>query len=175
MLAKRGGVNRPNRFSEREIPVVVVILFGLISVGFFIDRGTHAMIDLEAITDHKIDCQLRLHWAKASNPKPLTIYPDITNYRFTVRRFYRHHNFTIDLDANQAAATLHLRKVAIHQPGSPPVRLVGQKLLTAMSNSEFVRLSLADNGALDDLPPGANQRLPSSQGRERHAGAILAI
>jgi hypothetical protein len=145
MLAKRGGVNRTNRFSKREIPVVIVILFGLLSVGFFIDRGNHATIDLEAITDQKIDCQLRLNWAKASNPKPLTIYPDITNYRFTVRRFYRHHNFTIDLDANQAAATLHLRKVVIHQPGSPPVRLVGQKLLTAMSNSEFVRLSLADD------------------------------
>ena len=114
MLAKRGEVNRPNRFSKREIPVVVVILFGSISVGFFIDRGNHATIDLEAITDQKIDGQLRLNWAKASNPKPLTIYPDITNYRFTVRRFYRHHNFTIDLDANQAAATLHLRKVAIH-------------------------------------------------------------
>jgi hypothetical protein len=80
MLAKRGEVNRPNRFSKREIPVVVVILFGLISVGFFIDRGNHATIDLEAITDQKIDCHLRLNWAKASNPKPLTIYPDITNY-----------------------------------------------------------------------------------------------
>jgi hypothetical protein len=146
MLAKCGGVNRLDRFSKREIPVVVVILFSLLSIGFFVDRGNHAIIDLEAISNQKIDGQLRLNWGKASNPKPLTIYPDITNYRFTVRKFYRHHDFTIDLDANQAAAILRLRKVVIHQPGSPQVRLVGQKLLTAMSSSEFVRLSLADDG-----------------------------
>jgi len=146
MLAQCGGVNRLKPFSKREIPVVVVILFGLISIGFFVDRGNHAAIDLEAVSDQKIDCQIHLDWGQASNPKPLTIYPDITNYRFTVRKFYRHHKFTIDLDPNQAAATLHLRKIVIHQPGSPQVRLVGQKLLTAMSNSEFVMLSLADDG-----------------------------
>jgi hypothetical protein len=146
MLAKRGEVNRHNRFSKSEIPVVVVILFGLISIGFFVDRGNHATIDLEATSNQRIDAQLRLNWGKASNPKPLTIYPDITNYRFTVRKFYRHHDFTIELDANQAGAILRVGKVVIHQPGSPQLRLAGQKLLTAMSNSEFVRLSLTGNG-----------------------------
>src|SRR6516225_3622347 len=85
--------------------LAVVILLGLISVGFFFDRGQHATIDFEAISDQKVNCQIRLNWGKARNPRPLTIYPDVNNYRFTVRKFSRHYKFTVFLDANQPATT----------------------------------------------------------------------
>jgi hypothetical protein len=73
-------MKRLKPFLKREIPVAVVILLGLVSVGFFFDRGNYATIDLEAIGDQKVNCQIRLNWGKASNPRPLTIYPGITNY-----------------------------------------------------------------------------------------------
>ena len=122
------------------------MLLGLIALGFFFDRGQHATIDFEAISDQKVNCQIRLNWGKARNPRPLTIYPEVNNYRFTVRKFSRHYKFTVYLDANQPATTFRLRKVVIRQPGCPQVELVGQRLLAAMSNSEFVRLTLADDG-----------------------------
>jgi len=139
-------MKRFKAFSRIELLAAVVILLGLISVGFFFDRGHHATIDLEAISDQKVNCQIRLNWGKASNPRPLTIYPDINNYRFTIRKFSSHYKFTIYLDANQPVTTFRLRKVVIRQPGCPRVQLVGQKLLTAMSNSKFVTLRLADDG-----------------------------
>jgi Predicted membrane protein (DUF2142) len=155
-------MKRLKPFLKREIPVAVVILLGLISVGFFFDRGNHATIDLEAISDQKVNCQIRLNWGKASNPRPLTIYPGITNYRFTVRKFSRHYKFTIYLDADQPAATFRFRKVVIHQPGSPRVQLVGQKLLMAMSNSESVTLRPADDGdvIVDFVPKETARDVP---------------
>jgi hypothetical protein len=122
------------------------MLLGLIALGFFFDRGQHATIDFEAISDQKVNCQIRLNWGRARNPRPLTIYPEVNNYRFTVRKFSRHYKFTVYLDANQPATTFRLRKVVIRQPGCPQVELVGQRLLAAMSHSEFVRLTLADDG-----------------------------
>jgi hypothetical protein len=139
--------------------LAVVILLGLISVGFFFDRGQHATIDFEAISDQKVNCQIRLNWGKARNPRPLTIYPDVNNYRFTVRKFSRHYKFTVFLDANQPATTFRLRKVVIRQPGCPHVQLVGQRLLAAMSNSEFVKLRLADDGdVIIDFDPKDSTR-----------------
>ena len=73
--------------SRKELLAAVVILLGLTSVGFFFDRGQHATIDFEASSDQKVNCQIPLNWGKASNPRPLTIYPEINNYRFTVRKF----------------------------------------------------------------------------------------
>ena len=74
-------MKRFKTFSKIKLPAAVVILLGLISVGFFFDRGQHATIDFEAISDQKINCQIRLNWGKALNPRPLTIYPDVNNYR----------------------------------------------------------------------------------------------
>ena len=133
-------------FPRKELLAAVVILLGLISVGFFFDRGQHATIDFEALSDQKVNCQIPLNWGKASNPRPLTIYPEINNYRFTVRKFSSHDKFTVYLDANQTPTTFRLRKVVIRQPGCPDVQLVGPTLLRAMSNSEFVTLRLADDG-----------------------------
>src|ERR1700751_4548085 len=110
-----------------RIKLAVVILLGLISVGFFIDRGQHATIDFEAISDQKVNCQIRLNWGQASNPKPLTIYPGINNYRFTARKFSSHYKFTVYLEPNQTAATFRLRKVVIRQPGCPHIKLLGQE------------------------------------------------
>jgi len=139
--------------------LAVVMLLGLIAVGFFIDRGQHATIDFEAISDQKVNCQIRLNWGKASNPKPLTIYPGINNYRFTVRKFSSHYKFTVYLEANQTATTFRLRKVVIHQPGCPPIQLLGQKLLMAMSSSESVTLRLADDGdVIIDFGPNVTVR-----------------
>jgi hypothetical protein len=139
-------MKRLKTFSRIKFRAAVVILLGLISVGFFLDRGHYATIDFEAISDQKVNCQIRLNWGKASNPRPLTIYPYINNYRFTVRKFSSHYKFTVYFDANQPGTTFRLRKVVIRQPGCPPVQLVGQNLLAAMSNSEFVTLRLADDG-----------------------------
>jgi Predicted membrane protein (DUF2142) len=139
--------------------LAVVMLLGLMAVGFFIDRGQHATIDFEAISDQKVNCQIRLNWGKASNPKPLTIYPGINNYRFTVRKFSSHYKFTVYLEANQTATTFRLRKVVIHQPGCPPIQLLGQKLLMAMSSSESVTLRLADDGdVIIDFGPNVTVR-----------------
>jgi len=140
----------------------VIILLGLISLGFFFERGQHATIDLEAISDQKINCQIRLNWGEAKNPRPLTIYPDIINYRFTVRKFLSHSKFTLYLGANPPATTFRLRKVAIDQPGCPRVQLVGQKLLNAMSNSEFVTLKLAEDGdvIIEVLPTETARDVP---------------
>jgi len=147
-------MKRLKTFSKKELLAAVVILLGLISVGFFFDRGQHATIDFEAISDQKVNCQIPLNWGKASNPRPLTIYPDINNYRFTVRKFSRHYKFTVYLDANQTPTRFRLRKVVIRQPGCPDVQLVGPTLLAAMSNSEFVTLRLADDGdVIIDLDP----------------------
>jgi hypothetical protein len=156
-------MKRFKTFSKIKLPAAVVILLGLISVGFFFDRGQHATIDFEAISDQKVNCQIRLNWGKALNPRPLTIYPDVNNYRFTVRKFSRHYKFTVYLDANQPAKTFRLRKVVIHQPGSPDVQLVGQELLTAMSNSEFVTLRLADDGdvIIDFNPKDTARDIPA--------------
>ena len=146
-------------FSRIELPGAIVILLSLISVGFFFDRGNHATIDMEAISNEQVNCQIRMNWGQARNPKPLTIYPDITNYRFTVRRFLSHNKFTIYLDSNQTAATFRLRKVVIHQPGSPQVQLFGQKLLTAMTGSKFVTLRVDDGGdVIVDFVPNATAR-----------------
>jgi Predicted membrane protein (DUF2142) len=159
MAGESQWMKRLKPFSKREIPVAVVVLLGLISVGFFFDRGNHATIDLEAISDQKVNCQIRLNWGRASNPRPLTIYPDVTNYRFTVRKFSRHYKFTIYLDADQPVATFRLRNVVIRQPGAPPGQLVGQKLLMAMSNSKSVTLRLADDGdVIVDLVPKQTAR-----------------
>jgi len=141
-------------FPRKELLAAVVILLGLICVGFFFDRGQHATIDFEASSDQKVNCQIPLNWGKASNPRPLTIYPEINNYRFTVRKFSSHYKFAVYLDGNQTPTTFRLRKVVIHQPGSPEVQLVGPTLLRAMSNSEFVTLRLADDGdVIVDLEP----------------------
>jgi len=148
--------------SRKELLAAVVILLGLLSVGFFFDRGQHATIDFEAISDQKVNCQIPLNWGKASNPRPLTIYPDVNNYRFTVRKFSSHYKFTVYLDANQTPTTFRLRKVVIRQPGCPDVQLVGPTLLAAMSNSEFVTLRLADDGdvIIDFDPKGIAPDVP---------------
>ncbi len=155
-------MKRFKTFSRIRLPAAVVILLGLISVGFFFDRGQHATIDFEVISDQKVNCQIRLNWGKASNPKPLTIYPDVNNYRFTVRKFSSHYKFTVYLDANQTATTFRLRKVVIRQPGCPHIQLVGQELLTAMSSSEFVTLRLADDGdvIIDFYPNDTARNVP---------------
>ncbi len=153
------GMKRLKTFSRIKLPAAVVILLGLISVGFFFERGHHATIDFEAISDQKVNCQIRLNWGEARNPRPLTIYPEVNNYRFTVRKFLSHYKFTVYLDANQEATTFRLRKVVICQPGCPSVPLVGQKLLTAMSDSKFVTLKLADDGeVIIDSAPGNTSR-----------------
>jgi len=148
--------------SRKELLAAIVILLGLLSVGFFFDRGQHATIDFEAISDQKVNCQIPLNWGKASNPRPLTIYPDVNNYRFTVRKFSSHYKFTVYLDANQTPTTFRLRKVVIRQPGCPDVQLVGPTLLAAMSNSEFVTLRLADDGdvIIDFDPKGTAPDVP---------------
>ncbi len=155
-------MKRLKTFSRKELLAAVVILLGLISVGFFFDRGQHATIDFEASSEQKVNCQIPLNWGKASNPRPLTIYPEINNYRFTVRKFSRHDKFTVYLDANQTPTTFRLRKVVIRQPGCPDVQLVGPTLLRAMSNSEFVTLRLADDGdvIIDFDPKGTAPNVP---------------
>ena len=139
-------MKRLKSFSNVKLLAAVFILLGLISVGFFFDRGHYATIDFEAISDQKVNCQIRLNWGKASNPRPLTIYPEVNNYRFTVRKFSSHYKFTVYFDANQPATTFRLHKVVIRQPGCPHVQLAGQRLLAAMSNSALVTLRLADDG-----------------------------
>jgi hypothetical protein len=139
-------MKRLTTFSRKTLFAVVAILLGLIAFGFFFDRGHHATIDLQAISQQKVNGQIRLNWGKANNPRPLTIYPEINNYRFTVRKFSSHYKFTIYLEGNQPATTFRLRGVVIRQPGCPRIQLIGQTLLTAMSESKFVALSLADNG-----------------------------
>ena len=152
-------MKRLKTFSRINFPAAVAILLGFISVAFFVERGHHATIDIEAISDQKINCQIRLNWGEAHNPRPLTIYPDVNNYRFTVRKFLRHDKFTLYLDANPPATTFRLRKIAICQPGCPCVQLAGQRLLTAMSGSKFVTLKLADDGeVIIELLPKANDR-----------------
>src|SRR6202158_3336449 len=147
-------MKRLKTLSRKQLLVAVVILLGLICVGFFFDRGQHATIDFEASSGQKVNCQIPLNWGKASNPRPLTIYPEVNNYRFTVRKFSSHYKFTVYLDANQPPTTFRLRKVVIRQPGCLDVHLVGPTLLRAMSNSEFVTLRLADDGdVIIDLDP----------------------
>ena len=139
-------MNRFKTFAKRKLSVAFVILLGLICLGFFFDRGQHATIDLEAISDQKVNCQIRLNWGHARNPRPLTIYPQINNYRFSVRRFSSHYKFTLYLDNNQPGTTFRLRKVVILQPGCPRTELVGRTLLTAISASESLTFRLADDG-----------------------------
>jgi hypothetical protein len=46
-------MKRLKTFSKKQLSVAVVILLGLISLGFFFDRAQHATIDFEAISDQK--------------------------------------------------------------------------------------------------------------------------
>ena len=51
-------MKRLKTFSRMKLLAAVVILLGLISVGFFFERGHHATIDFEAISDQKVNCQI---------------------------------------------------------------------------------------------------------------------
>jgi len=130
------------------------LLLGILCVSFFFERARHATIDLEAITTREADCEISLNWGKATNRRPLRIYPRVTNYRFTARNFHHRQKFSISLVTEEQP--IRLRKLVIRQPGSPTVHLTGEKLLESMSGTGGAIFHLDEHGDVLVMALGAN-------------------
>jgi hypothetical protein len=132
--------------SSKQIPLALAVFLAILCAAFFFERARHATVDLEAITTQEVDCEIPLNWAKASNRRLLRIYPHVTNYRFTARNFHHRQSFTISLITEGKPVSFRLRRIVIHQPGSPEVQLTGEKLIESMSGSNGAIFHLDDNG-----------------------------
>jgi hypothetical protein len=124
--------------------LALAVLLAIVCAAFFFERARHATVDLEAIATQEVDCEISLNWAKASNRKLLRIYPHITNYRFTARNFHHRQKFSISLMTEDKP--IRVRRVVIHQPGSPKVQLTGERLLESMSSTQGAIVHLDEDG-----------------------------
>jgi hypothetical protein len=130
--------------SNKQIPLALAILLGILCAAFFFERARHATVDFEAITTQQVDCEISLNWGKATNRRFLGIYPHVTNYRFTARNFHHRQKFSITLITE--GKPIRLRRVVIHQPGSPKVQLTGERLLESMSSTQGANVHLDEKG-----------------------------
>jgi hypothetical protein len=147
--------------SKKQIPLALAVLLGIVCAAFFFERARHATVDLEALTTQEVDCEISLNWAKASNRKLLRIYPHITNYRFTARNFRHRQKFSISLITEEKP--IRLRRIAIHQPGSPKVQLTGNRLLESISSIGDAVVRLDEQG---DVVIMAHRAGPGAHGAE---------
>jgi hypothetical protein len=140
--------------SRKPVAWWAAVLLAIVCVAFFFERARHATIDFEAITTKEADCEISLNWGKATNRRPLRIYPRIINYRFTAHNFHHRQKFSISLVTE--GQPIRLRKLVIHQPGSPTVQLTGEKLLESMSCTGGTIFHLDEQGDVLVIAPGTN-------------------
>jgi hypothetical protein len=163
--------------SNKQIPLALAILLAVLCAAFFFERARHATIDLEAITTQQVDCEISLNWGKATNRRFLGIYPHVTNYRFAARNFHHRQKFSITLVTE--SKPIRVRRVVIHQPGSPKVQLAGEQLLESMSSTQGAIVHLDENGdvvvmALRTSPTARAAEITFSNDAPWSKGAWLA-